>query len=111
MPPPFWKMAAPREKTDGRTPGGPGNEPHICDLQTVWVDTTVKQKSDPNSHVVRIVTPEEEVFLSTKEQPHQVLWSWKVNQLIRQSLEGARDFPLWGREPENPARPPDVSAV
>ncbi|XP_069585232.1 ALS2 C-terminal-like protein isoform X2 [Ranitomeya imitator] len=78
-----------------------GNEPHICDLQTVWVDTTVKQKSDPNSHVVRIVTPEEEVFLSTKEQPHQVLWSWKVNQLIRQSLEGARDFPLWGRTGES----------
>ncbi|XP_077123971.1 ALS2 C-terminal-like protein isoform X2 [Ranitomeya variabilis] len=78
-----------------------GNEPHICDLQTVWVDTTVKQKSEPNSHVVRIVTPEEEVFLSTKEQPHQVLWSWKVNQLIRQSLEGARDFPLWGRTGES----------
>ncbi|XP_073407247.1 ALS2 C-terminal-like protein isoform X2 [Dendrobates tinctorius] len=78
-----------------------GSEPHICDLQTVWVDTTVKQKSDLNSHVVRIVTPEEEVFLSTREQSHQVLWSWKVNQLIRQSLEGARDFPLWGRTGES----------
>ncbi|XP_073533260.1 ALS2 C-terminal-like protein isoform X2 [Phyllobates terribilis] len=77
-----------------------GNEPHICDLQTVWVDTTVKQKSDPNSHVLRIVTPEEELFLSAREQPHQVLWSWKVKQLIRQSLEGVRDFPLWGRTGE-----------
>ncbi|KAM4027148.1 ALS2 C-terminal-like protein isoform 2-T2 [Anomaloglossus baeobatrachus] len=78
-----------------------GNEPHICDLQTVWVDTTVKQKSDPNSHVFRIVTPEEELFVSAREQHHQVLWSWKVNQLIRQRLEGERDFPLWGRTGES----------
>ncbi|KAG9464710.1 hypothetical protein GDO78_019485 [Eleutherodactylus coqui] len=78
-----------------------GNEPHICDLQTVWVDTTVKQKSELNNFVLRIVTPEEELFLSTKEQPHQVLWCWKVNQLIQQRLEGTRDFPLWGKTGES----------
>ncbi|XP_075684032.1 ALS2 C-terminal-like protein, partial [Rhinoderma darwinii] len=78
-----------------------GNEPHICDLQTVWVDTTLKQKSELNSHVLRIVTPEEKLFLSMREQRHQVLWSWKINQLIRQSLEGTRDFPLWGRTGES----------
>ncbi|XP_069815262.1 ALS2 C-terminal-like protein isoform X3 [Dendropsophus ebraccatus] len=78
-----------------------GNEPHICDLHTVWVDATVKQKSDLSSHTFRIVTPEEELFLSTREQPHQVLWSWKINQLIRQSLERRRDFPLWGKTGES----------
>ncbi|XP_040287445.1 ALS2 C-terminal-like protein [Bufo bufo] len=73
------------------------NDPHICDLQTVWVDTNTRQKSELSSHLLRIVTPEEELFLSTREKPHQVLWSWKMNQLIRQRLEGERDFPLWGK--------------
>ncbi|KAM3909778.1 ALS2 C-terminal-like protein isoform 2-T2 [Leptodactylus fuscus] len=78
-----------------------GNEPHICDLQNVWTDPSAKHRPEPSSHVLRVVTPEEEIFLSTREQAHQVLWCWKINQLIRQSLEGTRDFPLWGKTGES----------
>lgn len=74
-----------------------GNDTYLYDLKTVWVDTTTKQKSDPNNHIWRVLTPEEEFVLSTKEPQHKVLWIWKMNQLIRQSLEGKRDFPLWGK--------------
>ncbi|XP_072010643.1 ALS2 C-terminal-like protein isoform X2 [Engystomops pustulosus] len=74
-----------------------GNEPHICHLQTVWMDTATNQKSEENNLVLRVVTPEDEFFFSCKEPKHKVLWSWKMNQMIRQSLEGRRDFPLWGR--------------
>ncbi|XP_043921808.1 ALS2 C-terminal-like protein isoform X2 [Protopterus annectens] len=45
---------------------------------------------------LRIITPEEELLLHTKEAPQKALWHWKINQAIRQSLEGKRDFPLWG---------------
>ncbi|XP_075444127.1 ALS2 C-terminal-like protein isoform X1 [Ascaphus truei] len=78
-----------------------GNEIHSCDLKTVWVDSRTKQKSDPNkNHFLRIITPEEELLISTKEPQHQVLWLWKLNQLIRQTLTGKRDFPLWGKTGE-----------
>ncbi|XP_018430170.1 PREDICTED: ALS2 C-terminal-like protein, partial [Nanorana parkeri] len=77
-----------------------GNDAYIYDLKTVWVDSTTKQKSDPCKHVWRVVTPEEEFILSTKEPQHKVLWIWKLNQLIRQSLERKRDFPLWGKTGE-----------
>ncbi|XP_063780591.1 ALS2 C-terminal-like protein isoform X2 [Pseudophryne corroboree] len=82
-----------------------GSEAHIFNLTTVWADSTVKQKSEQNNHILRIVTPEEEYFLSTKDPQNQALWLWKLNQLIRQSLEGKRDFPLWGRTGEA-ANPP-----
>ncbi|XP_075070253.1 ALS2 C-terminal-like protein isoform X2 [Mixophyes fleayi] len=82
-----------------------GNETNIFDLATVWVDLTVKQKSEINNYILRIVTPEEEFFLSTKDPEHQALWLWKLNQLIRQSLEGKRDFPLWGKSGED-SNPP-----
>ncbi|XP_053569706.1 ALS2 C-terminal-like protein isoform X2 [Bombina bombina] len=73
-----------------------GNEVHRFDLQTVWLDSTAKQKSDPNNLVLRIITPEEEFFISAKDPQHQVLWLWKLNQLIRQRVNGNRDLPLWG---------------
>ncbi|KAM4689821.1 ALS2 C-terminal-like protein isoform 2-T4 [Discoglossus pictus] len=78
-----------------------GNEVHSYDLKTIWVDVTAKQKLDPNTYFLRIITPEDEFFLSAKEPQNQVLWLWKLNQLIRQQLNGARDLPLWGMTGEN----------
>ncbi|XP_072269122.1 ALS2 C-terminal-like protein [Pyxicephalus adspersus] len=76
-----------------------GNDASMYDLRTVWLDLT-KQKTDPHNHIWRVVTPEEEFILSTKEPEHKALWVWKLNQLIRQCLDGKRDFPLWGKTGE-----------
>ncbi|XP_053324313.1 ALS2 C-terminal-like protein [Spea bombifrons] len=74
-----------------------GNEIFRCDLKTVWVDSSTRQKSHQTSLSLRVVTPEEEFLLSAKEPQHQTLWFWKLNQLIRQNLTGRRDFPPWGK--------------
>ncbi|KAM8966727.1 ALS2 C-terminal-like protein [Pelodytes ibericus] len=81
-----------------------GNETHVCDLKTVWVDTSAKQAYYQSNKILRIITPEEEFSLSSKELQYQALWMWKLNQLIRQRVTGCRDFPLWGKtgEPNDP---------
>ncbi|KAG8443491.1 hypothetical protein GDO86_012042 [Hymenochirus boettgeri] len=77
-----------------------GNEVQSYDLKTVWVDSTMKKKSEPNNYFLKIITPEDEFVLCTKEPEHQGLWLWKINQLIRQALNGCRDYPLWGKTGE-----------
>ncbi|XP_069067063.1 ALS2 C-terminal-like protein isoform X1 [Pleurodeles waltl] len=77
-----------------------GYEVQNFDLKTVWVDSTQPEKLASDTHSLRIITPEEEVFLFAKEPEQKVLWLWKLNQVIRQRLEGQRDFPLWSKNEE-----------
>uniref|UniRef100_A0A8C6ZGP6 ALS2 C-terminal like n=1 Tax=Nothoprocta perdicaria TaxID=30464 RepID=A0A8C6ZGP6_NOTPE len=56
-------------------------------------------------HVLRIVTPEETFFLSAKDPQMKAVWQWKLNQAIRQALNGKRDFPLWGKTGEGTEPP------
>ncbi|OCT75387.1 ALS2 C-terminal-like protein isoform X1 [Xenopus laevis] len=77
-----------------------GHESKSFDLKTVWVDSTVKQKPEPNNYCLRIITPEDEIVLCAREPQCQGLWLWKINQLIRQALNGSRDYPLWGKTGE-----------
>ncbi|KAJ6655083.1 hypothetical protein lerEdw1_005987 [Lerista edwardsae] len=65
------------------------------DLKLVWVDAASKGKS-----ALRLVMPEEEFLILTKEPKAQAVWQWKLNQAVRQVLNGKRDFPLWGRAGE-----------
>uniref|UniRef100_A0A8B9ER41 ALS2 C-terminal like n=1 Tax=Anser cygnoides TaxID=8845 RepID=A0A8B9ER41_ANSCY len=59
-----------------------GNSFQSFDLKLVWVDE--------NSLL----------FLSS-----QAVWQWKLNQAIRQALNGKRDFPLWGKTGEGTEPP------
>uniref|UniRef100_A0A8C5PBD3 ALS2 C-terminal like n=2 Tax=Leptobrachium leishanense TaxID=445787 RepID=A0A8C5PBD3_9ANUR len=86
-----------------------GHETHICDLKTLWVDSSTKPTYKQSNQVLRIVTPEAEFLLSCKEPQNQALWQWKLNQLIRQRVNGSRDFPLWGKTGE--ANEPPTSRV
>ncbi|NWI66545.1 AL2CL protein, partial [Todus mexicanus] len=54
---------------------------------------------------LRIITPEETFFLSTKDPQMKAVWQWKLNQAVRQALNGKRDFPLWGKTGEG-SEPP-----
>ncbi|XP_069503187.1 ALS2 C-terminal-like protein [Ambystoma mexicanum] len=82
-----------------------GYEAHTYDLKTVWVDSTPPEKPTTDTQTLRIITPEDEIFLSAKEPEHKVLWLWKLNQVIRQQLQGRRDFPLWSKN-EDSINPP-----
>ncbi|XP_048366874.1 ALS2 C-terminal-like protein isoform X2 [Sphaerodactylus townsendi] len=62
------------------------------DLRLVWVEAAGR---DAGKCAVRIITPEEEFFLLAKDAKAQAVWQWKVNQAVRQALNGKRDFPLW----------------
>lgn len=35
----------------------------------------------------------------------QAVWQWKLNQAVRQALNGKRDFPLWGKTGEGTEPP------
>lgn len=74
-----------------------GNSFQSFDLKLVWVDEASKVLG---KHALRIVTPEEEFFILAKEPESQVVWKWKLNQAVRQVLNGKRDFPLWGKAGE-----------
>ncbi|XP_029444135.1 ALS2 C-terminal-like protein isoform X2 [Rhinatrema bivittatum] len=78
-----------------------GNDIRSFDLKLVWVDSMPIEKSSPNSHSLRIITPEEEFVLSSKEPEQKATWHWKLNQVIRQRLNGKRDFPLWSKSEES----------
>uniref|UniRef100_A0A8B9UTY3 ALS2 C-terminal like n=1 Tax=Anas zonorhyncha TaxID=75864 RepID=A0A8B9UTY3_9AVES len=54
---------------------------------------------------LRIITPEETFFLSAKDPQMKAVWQWKLNQAIRQALNGKRDFPLWGKTGEGTEPP------
>uniref|UniRef100_A0A8C6IT57 Uncharacterized protein n=1 Tax=Melopsittacus undulatus TaxID=13146 RepID=A0A8C6IT57_MELUD len=54
---------------------------------------------------LRIVTPEETFFLSAKDPQMKAVWQWKLNQAVRQALNGKRDFPLWGKTGEGTEPP------
>ncbi|NWH57459.1 AL2CL protein, partial [Geococcyx californianus] len=77
-----------------------GNSFQSFDLKLVWVDENCREKSAPGPYVLRIITPEETFFLSAKDPQVQAVWRWKLNQAVRQALNGKRDFPLWGETGE-----------
>ncbi|XP_027560677.1 ALS2 C-terminal-like protein [Neopelma chrysocephalum] len=83
-----------------------GNSFQSFDLKLVWVDENCGEKLDPELHGLRITTPEETFLLSTKDLQIKAVWQWKLNQAVRQALNGKRDFPLWGRTGEGSEPPP-----
>ncbi|XP_074841365.1 ALS2 C-terminal-like protein isoform X2 [Carettochelys insculpta] len=82
-----------------------GNNFQSFDLKLVWVDGSCTEKSAPEKHTLRIVTPEEEFLLSAKKPQIRAVWQWKLDQAVRQALHGKRDFPLWGKAGEG-SEPP-----
>uniref|UniRef100_A0A8C5TZC6 Uncharacterized protein n=1 Tax=Malurus cyaneus samueli TaxID=2593467 RepID=A0A8C5TZC6_9PASS len=65
-----------------------GNSFQSFDLKLVWVDE--------NSVLIHP--------LSSFPCP-QAVWRWKLEQAVRQALNGKRDFPLWGRSGEGGGPP------
>uniref|UniRef100_A0A8C0ECU5 ALS2 C-terminal like n=1 Tax=Bubo bubo TaxID=30461 RepID=A0A8C0ECU5_BUBBB len=59
-----------------------GNSFQSFDLKLVWVD----------ENSILFLCP-------------QAVWQWKLNQAVRQALNGKRDFPLWGKTGEG-TKPP-----
>ncbi|NWH97727.1 AL2CL protein, partial [Tichodroma muraria] len=59
----------------------------------------------PPSYGLRITTPEETFVLSAKDPQIKAVWRWKLEQAVRQALNGKRDFPLWGRSGEGSEAP------
>ncbi|NXD39910.1 AL2CL protein, partial [Copsychus sechellarum] len=59
----------------------------------------------PPRYNLRITTPEETFVLSAKDPQMKAVWRWKLEQAVRQALNGKRDFPLWGRSGEGSAAP------
>ncbi|NXD28900.1 AL2CL protein, partial [Spelaeornis formosus] len=80
-----------------------GNSFQSFDLKLVWVHENCGEKSAPGS--LRITTPEETFVLSAKDPQMKAVWHWKLEQAVRQALNGRRDFPLWGRGGEGSAAP------
>ncbi|XP_019336256.1 ALS2 C-terminal-like protein isoform X2 [Alligator mississippiensis] len=70
------------------------------DLKVLWVDATCGEKPAPELYSLRIITPEDTFFLSTKEPQIRAVWRWKLSQAVRQALNGKRDFPLWSKAGE-----------
>ncbi|NXD00951.1 AL2CL protein, partial [Certhia familiaris] len=79
-----------------------GNSFQSFDLKLVWVDENCGEKSAPD---LRITTPEETFVLSAKDPQMKAVWRWKLEQAVRQALNGKRDFPLWGHNGEGSAAP------
>ncbi|NXP96920.1 AL2CL protein, partial [Vidua macroura] len=82
-----------------------GNSFQSFDLKLVWVDENCGEKSAPGLYSLRITTPEETFVLSTKDPQMKAVWRWKLEQAVRQALNGKRDFPLWGRSGEGSEAP------
>ncbi|KAM6283109.1 ALS2 C-terminal-like protein [Porphyrio hochstetteri] len=82
-----------------------GNSFQSFDLKLVWVDENCREKSAPGLYGLRIITPEETFFLSAKDPQMKAVWQWKLNQAVRQALNGKRDFPLWGKTGEGTEPP------
>ncbi|NWQ82264.1 AL2CL protein, partial [Columbina picui] len=82
-----------------------GNSFQSFDLKLVWVDENCKEKLAPGLYGFRVITPEETFFLSTKDPQMKAVWQWKLNQAVRQALNGKRDFPLWGKTGEGTEPP------
>ncbi|NWV44767.1 AL2CL protein, partial [Daphoenositta chrysoptera] len=82
-----------------------GNSFQSFDLKLVWVDENCGEKSTPGLYGLRITTPEETFVLSAKDPQMKAVWQWKLEQAVRQALNGKRDFPLWGRSGEGREAP------
>nr|XP_056713937.1 ALS2 C-terminal-like protein [Euleptes europaea] len=74
-----------------------GSSIQSFDLKLVWVDAAERETG---KYAVRIAAPEDEFFLLAKDPKARAVWQWKVNQAVRQALNGKRDFPLWSRDSE-----------
>ncbi|OPJ82642.1 ALS2 C-terminal-like protein isoform B [Patagioenas fasciata monilis] len=82
-----------------------GNSFQSFDLKLVWVDENCKEKLAPGLYGFHVITPEETFLLSTKDPQMKAVWQWKLNQAVRQALNGKRDFPLWGKTGEGTEPP------
>uniref|UniRef100_A0A8B9F4Y6 ALS2 C-terminal like n=1 Tax=Amazona collaria TaxID=241587 RepID=A0A8B9F4Y6_9PSIT len=69
-----------------------GNSFQSFDLKLVWVDE--------NSITLSSLVSPAFLFLCP-----QAVWQWKLNQAVRQALNGKRDFPLWGKTGEGTEPP------
>uniref|UniRef100_A0A8C3K620 ALS2 C-terminal like n=1 Tax=Calidris pygmaea TaxID=425635 RepID=A0A8C3K620_9CHAR len=74
-------------------------------LQSVRGTGRAAQINDRKMYVLRVITPEETFFLSAKDPQMKAVWQWKLNQAVRQALNGKRDFPLWGKTGEGTEPP------
>ncbi|KAM4906337.1 ALS2 C-terminal-like protein [Sylvia borin] len=82
-----------------------GNSFRSFDLKLVWVDEDCGEKSTPGSYNLRITTPEATFVLSAKDPQIKAVWRWKLEQAVRQAINGKRDFPLWGRRGDGDPAP------
>ncbi|XP_078071991.1 ALS2 C-terminal-like protein isoform X2 [Mustelus asterias] len=73
-----------------------GSESSIYKLDTLWVETMDNISSERNQ--LKVIVPEEEFIFTMQDSQDKMVWFWKLNQAIRQHLDGKLDFPLWGEE-------------
>ncbi|XP_059830360.1 ALS2 C-terminal-like protein isoform X1 [Hypanus sabinus] len=71
-----------------------GSEASSYKLNTVWMERLADTSSERN--LLKIIVPEEEFVLNMQDSKSMMVWVWKLNQAIRQFLNGKLDFPLWG---------------
>uniref|UniRef100_A0A8C4WF27 ALS2 C-terminal like n=1 Tax=Gopherus evgoodei TaxID=1825980 RepID=A0A8C4WF27_9SAUR len=72
-----------------------GNNCQSFDLKLVWVDGSAICSSPIPTSCLNLLVP----------LCPQAVWQWKLNQAVRQALNGKRDFPLWGEAGEG-SEPP-----
>uniref|UniRef100_UPI00398E7E80 ALS2 C-terminal-like protein n=1 Tax=Pristiophorus japonicus TaxID=55135 RepID=UPI00398E7E80 len=73
-----------------------GSESNSYKLDKLWVEAPVDTSSERNQ--LKIIVPEEEFIFNLKDSQDKIVWLWKLNEAIRQHLDGKLDFPLWGEE-------------
>ncbi|XP_067887557.1 ALS2 C-terminal-like protein isoform X1 [Heterodontus francisci] len=73
-----------------------GSESSSYKLDVLWVEALDNMSSERNQ--LKIIVPEEEFIFILQDSQDKMVWFWKLNQAIRQHLDGKLDFPLWGEE-------------
>ncbi|XP_051879403.1 ALS2 C-terminal-like protein isoform X2 [Pristis pectinata] len=71
-----------------------GSEASSYKLNIVWMERLIDTSSERNQ--LKIIVPEEEFIFNMQDPKSMMVWFWKLNQAIRQFLDGKLDFPLWG---------------
>ncbi|KAJ7322084.1 hypothetical protein JRQ81_018371 [Phrynocephalus forsythii] len=70
----------------------------VQDIYLIWKTDSFLDAYIQNT--IHICTPEECFFLLARKPETRAVWEWKLNQAVRQALNGKRDFPLWGEAGE-----------
>ncbi|XP_069778246.1 ALS2 C-terminal-like protein [Narcine bancroftii] len=71
-----------------------GSEASSYKLNVLWVERLDDASYERNQ--LKIIVPEEEFIFNIPDSKCMTMWLWKLNQAIRQFLDGKLDFPLWG---------------